>query len=126
MMQVGDYSDNQFEAIKHLTEGGIEFWFARDLQIVLEYTQWQNFVLVIEKAKTACETSGNDVTDHFADASRMVKVGSGAQRHSLLCGQKSQADHNRAWATMPEDLPTPKMSIKRLYRDLGKSLPKQE
>lgn len=58
----------------------LEFWFARDLQILLGYVQWRNFLLVIDKAKTACANSKQDILDHFADVSKMVDVGSGAKR----------------------------------------------
>lgn len=74
------YSDKTFEDIKHFTDEGIEFWYARELQKVLEYTQWRNFNQVIDKAKVACENSNNNVSDHFADVSNMVELGSGAQR----------------------------------------------
>lgn len=69
------YSDQTFEDIKHLTEDGIEFWYARELQTVLEYTQWRNFESVINKAKMSCINSGNDVGDHFADVSKIVEAG---------------------------------------------------
>ena len=59
---------------------GIEFWFARDLQILLGYDKWENFVKVIEKAKIACLKSGYDVTDHFPEVKKMVDLGSGAKR----------------------------------------------
>jgi len=59
---------------------GIDCWLARDLLNLLGYSQWRNFVLVIDKAKTACEKSGHKVTDHFADVSKMVEVGSEAKR----------------------------------------------
>ena len=58
----------------------VEFWFARDLQELLGYAQWRNFLLVIEKAKTACANAKQEVSDHFADVSKMVDVGSGAKR----------------------------------------------
>ncbi len=70
-----------FEALVQTEEDtGIEFWMARDLQPLLGYAQWKNFVKVIEKAKTACMVAGCDKQDHFADAGKMVSVGSGAQR----------------------------------------------
>lgn len=69
-----------FEAHAQQTEGGIEFWLARDLQYLLGYTKWDNFLNVISKAKTACEVSGHGVSDHFADVGKMVGLGSGSQR----------------------------------------------
>jgi DNA-damage-inducible protein D len=59
---------------------GIEFWYARDLQTLLGYDKWDNFVKVIEKAMTSCKTSGYDVKDHFPDIKKKVDLGSGAQR----------------------------------------------
>lgn len=58
----------------------VEFWFARDLQVLLGYVQWRNFLLVIDKAKTACANAKQEVLDHFAEVSKMVDVGSGAKR----------------------------------------------
>lgn len=59
-------------------EDGVEFWRARDLQELLEYTKWDNFKKVISKAKESCENSGQNTMDHFADAGKMVELGSGA------------------------------------------------
>ncbi|MFA4956718.1 MAG: DNA damage-inducible protein D [Candidatus Methanoperedens sp.] len=59
---------------------GIEFWFARDLQLLLGYVEWRKFQGVIEKAKDSCNNSGNNITDHFVGADKMVKIGSGAER----------------------------------------------
>jgi hypothetical protein len=55
-------------------QDGIEYWLARELQELLEYTQWRNFENVIAKAKIACENSGNPVSDHFADISKTIPM----------------------------------------------------
>ena len=80
MNEIENYSENIFESIKHIDEYGAEFWYARELQVVLEYTQWRRFNDVIEKAKVACENSGYNTFDHFADVGKMVSIGSGAYR----------------------------------------------
>ncbi len=59
---------------------GIEFWFARDLQVLLRYAQWRNFLFVIDKAKESCKKSGINIDDHFAEVSKKVEIGSGAER----------------------------------------------
>lgn len=56
------------------TENGLEFWFARDLQVLLGYDQWRNFQKVIEKAKIACQNTGLTVEDQFADVGKMIKI----------------------------------------------------
>jgi len=71
---------DDFESYSNHTKDRIEFWFARDLQHLLGYSKWDNFTKVISKAKTACETSGHDVIDHFADVGKMVSIGSGTER----------------------------------------------
>lgn len=75
-----NYTESLFESIKHINEFGQEFWYARELQIALEYTKWGNFKKVIDKAKNACEGSEIDVSDHFADVGKMVNIGSGSER----------------------------------------------
>ncbi len=62
------------------TEDGLEFWFARDLQVLLGYNQWKNFQKVIDKAKIACRNSGLVVDDQFADVGKMIVAGKGAER----------------------------------------------
>ncbi len=69
-----------FEDIKHIDEYGNEFWYARELQIVLNYKEWRKFENVISKAKNACINSNIEVTDHFVHADKMVDIGSGAKR----------------------------------------------
>jgi DNA-damage-inducible protein D len=75
-----NYAESLFDSIKHINEYGQEFWYARELQIALEYTEWRNFFKVIDKAKTACEGSENTVSDHFVDTNKMVDIGSGTTR----------------------------------------------
>lgn len=72
-------TDN-FESNSHKTDEGVEFWLARDLQHLLEYSKWDNFQNVISKAKTACELSGEDISNHFADVGKMVSIGSGTEK----------------------------------------------
>ena len=69
-----------FESCAQQTEGGVEYWLARDLQNLLGYSEWRNFYTAISKAKTACEVSGHPVADHFVDVNKMVDIGSGSQR----------------------------------------------
>lgn len=64
-----------FEAIKHVSEDGDEFWYARELAPVLEYVQWRNFAKVLERAMVACKNSGYFGTDHFAEVSKIVEAG---------------------------------------------------
>ncbi len=72
---------NSFNSIVHQTsDGTTEFWYARDLLEKLGYTKWQNFVEVIAKAKIACANSGVPIENHFTDVSKMVSIGSGAER----------------------------------------------
>lgn len=70
-----NYTESLFESIRHVNEYGQEFWYARDLQIALEYTEWRNFCKVIEKAKEACRGSNNAVSDHFVDVNKIVNAG---------------------------------------------------
>ncbi|MGI9650570.1 DNA damage-inducible protein D [Chryseobacterium sp. RLHN22] len=69
----------KFENASHLYKN-IECWSARDLQEILNYTKWDNFLKVIEKAKKSCENAGEEVKNHFADIGKMVALGSGSER----------------------------------------------
>lgn len=75
-----NYSESIFEDIKHTNEYGQEYWSARELQKVLDYTEFNKFLPVIKKAMDSCETSGNSIPNHFAEVSEMVIIGSGAKR----------------------------------------------
>ena len=69
-----------FENIKHVDEDGNEYWYARELQKVLEYTEWRKFVGVMKKAINSCKTSNYVVSDHFVGADKMINLGKGGQR----------------------------------------------
>lgn len=69
-----------FESIKQIDDDGNEYWFARDLQEVLEYSEWRNFSKIIEKAKNACKASGHIVQSEFVDTNKLVDVGANLQR----------------------------------------------
>ena len=79
-----NYNNQTFEDIKHIEENGIEFWYARELQVVLNYKEWRKFENVIKKAKEACENTGISVFDHFVDVDKMVQIGSGAERNKKI------------------------------------------
>ena len=79
-MDTKNYSEEIFENLKHINEYGQEFWYARELQPALEYSQWRYLKEAIERAKTACANSGQNITDHFAEVRKMVEIGSNAKR----------------------------------------------
>ena len=68
-----------FEDYAHNTEG-IEFWYARDIQKLLDYDEWRNFLNIIEKAKISCKNANQKIEDHFVNVNKMVPLGSGSQR----------------------------------------------
>jgi len=68
-----------FENCTH-NKDDVEFWYARDLQILLSYDEWRNFENVISKAKSVCESSGQNISHHFVEVNKMVQIGSGANR----------------------------------------------
>ena len=80
MNQIKKYNETIFESIKHINEYGNEYWYARELMVVLEYKRWDKFINVIDNAKVACERSNNIIDDHFSQVGKMVEIGSGAKR----------------------------------------------
>lgn len=80
MGELEKYNEETFESIKHVNEEGQEFWYARELQKILEYSQWRRFAETIERAETACYKSGADAGDHFVKVGKMVDIGSGTLR----------------------------------------------
>ncbi|MCS3867269.1 DNA-damage-inducible protein D [Chryseobacterium ginsenosidimutans] len=75
-----EHNFSKFEQIEQIDQNGIEFWSARDLSKVLDYSEYRNFKPVIEKAKEACENSGEEIGNHFVEFHEMVKIGYGAER----------------------------------------------
>lgn len=73
-------TEKDFESIKHVDENGTEFWYARELMTMLEYSKWGNFIKVIDKTKEFCKNSNMNVLDHFADVGKMIIVAKGAER----------------------------------------------
>ena len=67
-----------FEDAAHIDDEGVEFWLARDLARLLEYADYRNFLYIVEKAKIACKTSGQEIANHFGNVTEMVDIGSGA------------------------------------------------
>ena len=74
-----DKNNKSFEDIKHIDENGVEFWYARELMPVLQYSKWENFKKVIEKAMIACENSGISIKDCFPDVRKPIISGKGKE-----------------------------------------------
>lgn len=75
-----NYTEEVFERIKHVDEGGNEFWYARELMVALEYSLWQRFSNVITRAMESCKHSNYNISDHFIGADKMVDIGSNTRR----------------------------------------------
>ena len=80
---VNKYTSKTFENIKHIDEYGNEYWYARELQKVLEYKEWRNFKIVIDKAITSCENSNFNILNHFVETNKMIELGKTAKRNVL-------------------------------------------
>ena len=81
MNEIKEYTEKMFDNIKHIDEFGNEYWLARELQSVLQYTEWRKFKGVIDKAKIACESSDYKALDHFVGADKMVSIVSQTTRN---------------------------------------------
>jgi DNA-damage-inducible protein D len=77
MKEIENYNEVTFESIKHIDEYGNEYWEARELMPLLEYSKWENFHKVIKRAKIACETSNNNINDHFPEFRKPIVGGKG-------------------------------------------------
>ncbi|MCI9110302.1 MAG: DNA damage-inducible protein D [Bacilli bacterium] len=77
------YKEKTFDDIKHINEFGVDYWEARELMPLLEYSKWENFHKVIKRAMISCETSNNNVFDHFPEVRKMVEIGSKTIRETI-------------------------------------------
>ena len=68
-----DKNNKSFEDIKHVDQNGIEYWYARELMPIMQYSNWQNFEKIIDKAKIACHNSNISVFEHFIDVNKLSK-----------------------------------------------------
>ena len=80
---INKYTSKTFEDIKHIDEYGSEYWYARELQKVLEYKEWRNFKVVIDKAIMSCKNSEFNVFNHFVEVNKMIELGKTAKRKIL-------------------------------------------
>ena len=76
-----NYNNQTFEDIKHIAENGIEYWYARELQVVLNYKEWRKFENVISKAKESCKNSDISAFEHFVDVDKTIKMPKGATKN---------------------------------------------
>ena len=81
MNKIKEYKEKMFEDIKHIDEVGNEYWYARELQRVLGYSQWRRFKNTVSKAKASCNNSNVRVEDHFANVGKMINLGKGGTRN---------------------------------------------
>ena len=80
MNEIEKYTENIFESIKHIDENGMEFWCARELQKVLDYTEWRKFNITIMKSIDSCINSNCSELEHFVHADKMIEIAKGAKR----------------------------------------------
>ena len=66
-------TEKDFESIKHTDKNGVEFWYARELMTMLEYSKWGNFKNVINKAKEACKNSGFNIDEQLVEHNKLSK-----------------------------------------------------
>ena len=80
MYNITNYNESVFESIKHIDENGCEYWYARELGKVLDYSEYRKFLPIIKKAITSCINSNESVGNHFGEVAVMVAIGSNAKR----------------------------------------------
>ncbi len=83
MNEIKEYPEKMFDDIKHIDDEGNEYWLARELMPLLDYSKWQKFQNALELSKEACKNSNNNINDHFTGIGKMVSIGSNAKRKIL-------------------------------------------
>ena len=79
MNEIKEYTNKIFEEIKHIDENNNEYWLARELMPLFEYSKWERFSNTIDKAKIVCKNSGYNINDHFPGVGKMINIGKGAK-----------------------------------------------
>ena len=83
MNQINNYTTKLFEDIKHIDEFGNEYWLARELMSVLEYSKWENFHKVIKQSMIACKNSGVDIYEQFPEVRKLSTNVNGGKRNII-------------------------------------------
>ncbi len=136
MGDLREYNVSMFEDIKHMDENGIEFWYARELMTILEYTNWRNFEKLINKSITSLENSNIKVSDHFDVDIKIVEAGISkktiedykltryacyilvqANNTHFKIGEKVRETMIEISGVAPEELPTPEKGIKQIQKE---------
>ena len=111
-----------FDDIMHTTEDGtVEFWYARELMGCLGYTTWRRFKDAINRAMESCKSAEIEVSDHFADAVKMVEIGSNAVRDVLIFRERKQEEN---YENLKKGYRKIFMSVAWMMLDLGEFVQK--
>ena len=85
MSEMENYTNQTFEKIKHIDENGTEYWYARELQKILDYKEWRKFENVINKAIESCKNSNIGEFEHFVGADKMVQINKRLMKKNIAC-----------------------------------------
>ena len=107
-----------FEVHAQQTDGGVEYWLARDLQDLLGYTEWRNFTAVIAKAETACEVSGHAIPDHFVEVNKTIQMPKSAEKEVPDLNNQAVRKTLLERGIRPETLPAAE-DVKKVERRLA-------
>ena len=83
MNNLEEYKNKTFDEIKHIDEYGNEYWYARELMTILQYSKWQNFEKIINKAVEACKNSKITISEHFTDVRKTLEIPNNAVKEII-------------------------------------------